>query len=212
MQVRLKPFDPDQGHVLRDYSCRGVTFMPGVWREVEPDLGVYLSTVRQRPCDARSALAFDVLATVHEDDDASAEVRARRPAVSSAAATGLSDGLWAQLERRIPRRVQGPQGGRPPVDDRRVLEGIVFVLRTGVGWHRMPSAFGSWMTCWRRLRQWQSAGVWERLQEAMASEPETASIDWSQVTRRQQKNSASFPRTLHGLRATTSEPAMAPTD
>jgi transposase len=62
--------------------------------------------------------------------------------------------------------------GRKPLDDRRVLQGIVFVLHTGIGWEHLPQelGFGCGMTAWRRLRTWQQAGVWERLHELLLAE------------------------------------------
>src|SRR4051795_4276714 len=78
----------------------------------------------------------------------------------------LPDGLWERIEPllpRTPRRFRYP--GRKPLDDRRVLQGILFVLHTGIGWEHLPQelGFGCGMTAWRRLRTWQQAGVWERL-------------------------------------------------
>jgi transposase len=55
------------------------------------------------------------------------------------------------------------------MNDRKVLNGILFVLSTGIAWQRLPQelGFGSGMTCWRRLRDWQQAGVWQRLHELL---------------------------------------------
>src|ERR687889_1478211 len=73
------------------------------------------------------------------------------------------------------------EGGRPPVDDRKALEGIVFVLRTGIGWAYLPKEMGcgSGMTCWRRLRDWQLAGVWAGLHRVLLDRLGRANaIDW----------------------------------
>jgi transposase len=97
----------------------------------------------------------------------------------------VSDELWQRLEPllpRKPRRFRYP--GRRPLDDRRVLSGILFVLGTGVGWERLPQelGFGSGMTCWRRLRAWQEAGVWSRLHELLLAELRVAGeLDWSRA-------------------------------
>jgi transposase len=85
----------------------------------------------------------------------------------------LTDELWARLEPLIPvhpRRFKYP--GRRRADDRAALEGIVWVLRTGVGWNRVPTAlFGvSGATCWRRLDEWRAAGVWERVRVQLLGE------------------------------------------
>src|SRR5512132_420389 len=82
----------------------------------------------------------------------------------------VSDELWAFVEPLIPkveRRYRFP--GRRRIDDRKVLTGILFVLQTGIPWEYLPQEMGcgSGMTCWRRLREWQEAGVWQRLHELL---------------------------------------------
>jgi transposase len=97
----------------------------------------------------------------------------------------VPDELWERLEPLIPkkaRRCRYP--GRRPLDDRRVLSGILFVLATGTGWERLPQqlGFGSGMTCWRRLRAWQEAGVWMRLHALLLAELRAAGeLDWSRA-------------------------------
>ncbi len=58
------------------------------------------------------------------------------------------------------------------LEDRQVLHGILFVLYTGIQWEWLPQelGFGSGMTCWRRLRDWNDAGVWQRLHEVLLDE------------------------------------------
>ena len=77
----------------------------------------------------------------------------------------LDDALWELIEPVLPPDVAKPQGGRPPLDNRRVLTGLIFVLKTGIPWEYLPQELGcgSGMTCWRRLRAWQQAGVWKRV-------------------------------------------------
>jgi transposase len=69
-----------------------------------------------------------------------------------------------------PRRRRSP--GRKPVDDRKVLCGILFVLHTRIRWEWLPPelGYGSGMTCWRRLRDWNNAGVWQHLHETLLAE------------------------------------------
>jgi transposase len=96
----------------------------------------------------------------------------------------LPDRLWKRLEPLIPkpkvnRYVQF--AGRKPTEPRRVVTGILFVLRTGIPWRWLPatSDFPSGHTCLRRLRQWQEAGVWQRVFETLLEELQaTHKIDW----------------------------------
>jgi transposase len=81
----------------------------------------------------------------------------------------------------LPEEPPKPKGGRPRCDDRRALEGIVFVLWSGIAWERLPrEAFGrTGMTCWRRLRDWHAAGVWGRLHRALLERLAAAdALDW----------------------------------
>ena len=66
----------------------------------------------------------------------------------------VSDELWAVVEPLLPRRRRNPKGGRPWVEDRAALNGILFVLTTGIGWERLPQelGYGAGVTCWRWLR------------------------------------------------------------
>ncbi len=85
----------------------------------------------------------------------------------------LTDEMWVRLEPLLPthaRRFRHP--GRLRADNRAVLEAILWVARTGVGWNRVPtSLFGvSGATCWRRLDEWHEAGVWQRLHEQLLGE------------------------------------------
>jgi transposase len=98
----------------------------------------------------------------------------------------LPDELWKRIERLLPpprpRRFRFP--GRKPLDNRKALIGILFVLKTGIPWQDLPQEMGcgSGMTCWRRLRDWQAAGVWQRLHELLLSELQAADrIDWSRA-------------------------------
>nr|CUV48021.1 transposase [Ralstonia solanacearum] len=86
----------------------------------------------------------------------------------------------------IPEFVPSAKGGRRrSVDDRAALNGILFVLQTGIPWEDLPQelGFGSGMTCWRRLRDWQAAGVWDKLHVAMLGRlREHDQIDWSRAS------------------------------
>ena len=98
----------------------------------------------------------------------------------------VSDELWNVMEPLLPppkpRRFRHP--GRKPIDNRKALTGILFVLKSGIPWEMLPREMGcgSGMTCWRRLRDWQQAGVWERLHEVLLAKLRSADgIDWSRA-------------------------------
>jgi transposase len=81
----------------------------------------------------------------------------------------VPDELWSIVQPLLPPHPPQPKGGRKPVDDRKCLAGILFVLKTGIGWEDLPREMGcgSGMTCWRRLRDWQATGMFDRLHEAL---------------------------------------------
>jgi transposase len=96
----------------------------------------------------------------------------------------VTDDLWAAIEPLLPKRRKRPRGGRPPVDDRATLTGILFVLKTGIPWEYLPQEMdcGSGMTCWRRLRDWQRAGVWKHLHKLLLDRLRAADkIDFSRA-------------------------------
>src|SRR5215211_4999887 len=75
--------------------------------------------------------------------------------------TELTDEQWLRLEPLLPPPRQGR--GRPRADDRKTLNGILHVLRTGCRWQDVPKEYGSSSTCWRRLKGWEEDGTWERV-------------------------------------------------
>lgn len=97
----------------------------------------------------------------------------------------VSDALWERVEPLLPRverRFRFP--GRKRLDDRAALQGILFVLHTGIAWRHLPLelGFGSGSTCYRRLDEWQRAGVWEKLHALLLAELRAAGeIEWSRA-------------------------------
>lgn len=97
----------------------------------------------------------------------------------------VTDELWEIVEPLIPkveRRKRYP--GRKRIEDRRVLTGILYVLKTGIPWEDLPQEMGcgSGMTCWRRLAEWHEQGVWQRLHEALLAKLNAAGeIDWQRA-------------------------------
>jgi transposase len=104
----------------------------------------------------------------------------------------VTDELWEVVEPLLPEQPPKPKGGRPRIDDRAALTGILFVLKSGIPWEMLPQEIecGSGMTCWRRLREWQEAGVWEELHHKLLDRLGKAEqIDWE----RSSLDSASVP-------------------
>ena len=98
----------------------------------------------------------------------------------------VSDGLWKMIEPLLPppkaRRFRYP--GRKPMDRRKALTGILFVLKSGIPWEMLPKEMGcgSGMTCWRYLQKWQEDGIWQKVHEfLLAALRDADQIDWSRA-------------------------------
>lgn len=93
--------------------------------------------------------------------------------------------LWELVEPLLPvreRRFRYP--GRKRLPDREALQGILFVLYTGIAWQHLPAelGFGSGVTCWRRLDEWQQAGVWAQLHALLLVRLRAAGeLEWSRA-------------------------------
>ena len=97
----------------------------------------------------------------------------------------VTDQLWERIQPLLPPERPKPKGGRPPKPDRAVLGGIIFVLRTGIPWEYLPAELGagSGMTCWRRLRDGQEAGIWKKLHKVMLDElGDAEKLDWERAS------------------------------
>jgi transposase len=100
------------------------------------------------------------------------------------AAALLPDPLRDLVEPFLPTPPRRPNGGRPRISDRACLAGILFVLRSGIPWQMLPVELGcgSGMTCWRGLRDWQQAGVWDLIHfAALDWLARYGRIDWSRA-------------------------------
>jgi transposase len=120
----------------------------------------------------------------------------------------VPDDLWAAIEPLLPPARPKPKGGRPPIPDRAALAGILFVLKSGIPWEMLPAEMGcgSGMSCWRRLRDWQAAGVWAALHRALLERLQgVGQIDW----RRAALDSASVPAKRGVRRSARTRPTAA---
>jgi transposase len=92
----------------------------------------------------------------------------------------LNDEQWAVIEPLIPK--QKPGAGRKRADDRKTLNGILYVLKTGCAWEDLPREYGSDTTCWRRLNEWSENGTWEQIWRALLSQLDAEQkLAWAQA-------------------------------
>jgi transposase len=113
----------------------------------------------------------------------------------------VPDELWEEIRRVLPpakpRRKRHP--GRKPMDPRRALVGILFVLKSGIPWEMLPQEMGcgSGMSCWRYLHAWQRAGVWKEIPKVLLSKLRGSNkIDFSRAV----IDSSSVRATLGGTK------------
>jgi len=94
----------------------------------------------------------------------------------------LTDAQWAKIEPLLPKFKQSRKGGRKPVDNRPVFEGILWVLRSGARWKDLPPEYPSPTTCWRRLRDWEDEDVWLTIWRRFLGElDEKGQLDWAET-------------------------------
>ena len=92
----------------------------------------------------------------------------------------LSDKAWAAIEPHLPQGLPG----KPRVDDRRVISGILHVLKTGCRWRDVPAAYGPPTTIYNRFTRWSYRGIWQRMFERLAAAgpvPEELCLDSTHV-------------------------------
>lgn len=121
----------------------------------------------------------------------------------------LDSKLWEIVEPFLPRpkKRRRRYPGRKPLDNRKALCAILFVLKTGLPWEHLPKelGWGSGMTAWRRLHAWQKAGVWKKIHEALLAHLQQADqIDWSRAI-----VDSSSVRAVHGGKKRAPTPRIA---
>jgi transposase len=93
----------------------------------------------------------------------------------------LMDKQWEKIEPLLPKLKRNKKGGRPWSDNRKVLEGILWVLRTGARWQDLPDEYPSPSTCWRRLKLWEEEDLWSTIwRQFLAQLDDQGKIDWSE--------------------------------
>jgi transposase len=97
----------------------------------------------------------------------------------------VSDDLWEAIQPLLPPEPAHDHGGPPRVPHRAALSGILFILRHGLRWGDLPQAlgYGSGITCWRRLRQWQALGIWATVHQVVLNWlGDLDALDWSRAS------------------------------
>lgn len=94
----------------------------------------------------------------------------------------LTNEQWKKIEPLLPKPEKSNKGGRPWADNRKVFEGILWILRTGAPWADLPKKYPSPSTCWRRLKLWEEQDVWLNVWRAfLAQLDEKSQLDWSEA-------------------------------
>ena len=93
----------------------------------------------------------------------------------------LTDAHWDRLHPLLPpqRHGKGTKGGRPSIDHRQILNGILWILRTGAPWEDLPACYGKRSTVSTRYDRWLEQGIWERIYDAIKAQADAAGeLDW----------------------------------
>jgi len=89
----------------------------------------------------------------------------------------LTSEQWERIQRLLPK--QKTKKGRPAQDHRQLLNGIIWVLRTGAPWRDIPERYGKWTTIYSRFQRWRKSGVWDRMfAELQALLEQESNVDW----------------------------------
>jgi len=94
----------------------------------------------------------------------------------------LTQSQWEKIEPLLPKPKESAHGGRPWADNRKVFEGILWVLRTGAPWADLPKQYPSPSTCWRRLKLWEQHDIWlDAWRTFLAELDQRGQLDWSEA-------------------------------
>lgn len=88
------------------------------------------------------------------------------PPTPAAPPVALTDAQWARIAPLLPPRDRS-RGGRPPRDPRPIVEGLLWLARTGASWRELPAAYGAWITLARYYRSWTATDLWPRILQTL---------------------------------------------
>ena len=101
----------------------------------------------------------------------------------------LTDAEWEQLKEYFPDRQLGDIG-RPRNDDRQMLNGLLWIIRTGAPWRDLPERYGAWSTVYSRFRQWQESGLFQKILEELGIEADLQDVSMDSTTSNAHQHSA----------------------
>ncbi len=101
----------------------------------------------------------------------------------------LSDNEWEQLKKYFPEREAG-QLGRPRSSDRQLLNGVLWVLRSGAAWRDVPERYGPWSTIYNRFVQWQESGLFAHILEELGEDADLQDISMDSTSIKAHQHSA----------------------
>jgi transposase len=103
----------------------------------------------------------------------------KRQGQSAMRRRNLSEEQWAIVAPLLPPQ---PKVGRKRQDDRRTLNGILYVLRSGCAWADLPPEYGAATTCWRWFERWSADGTWEQIWQTLLSQLDgQQKLEWAQA-------------------------------
>lgn len=105
----------------------------------------------------------------------------------------ITDEEWVQLKQYFPGRQAGERG-RPRKDSRQMLNGIVWIARSGAAWRDLPERYGPWQTVYKRFVQWQTSGLLEKIFHDLASDADLQDISIDSTSIKAHKASAGAQR------------------
>ncbi|BFH14413.1 hypothetical protein PMJ10TS2_40410 [Paenibacillus melissococcoides] len=87
----------------------------------------------------------------------------------------IRDDQWERLKDLLPPE-RKPQGGRPAIDNRKMFNAMLWVIRSGAPWRDLPEHYGSWSSVYSRFRRWEKAGIFDRMLEVLDANPDDESV------------------------------------
>lgn len=107
----------------------------------------------------------------------------------------LTDSEWERLKKYFPEREAGEMG-RPKNDDRQMLNGVVWVVRSGAAWRDLPERYGAWSTVYSRFARWQEEGLFERILAELGEEADLQDMSMDSTSVKAHQHSAGAKKGL----------------